>query len=143
MGFVKRAGVRRRAGLTLLEVLVVLLALTIGAVLVVPYWQAHRVRLRRVDARTELLSTAARLSSCHERLNAYQNTACTVSLPVTTAAGTYRLSGEILADSFRLTAQPLGEQESDRECGAFFLDDRGQRGVSGPLAPADCWQGLD
>ncbi len=120
-----------------------MLGLGIVAALAVPYWQEHRIRLHRVDARTELLSTAQRLAGCHERLNAYQNRACTVDLPVTTAAGTYRLTGEILADSYRLTAQPIGEQEADQECGSYFLDESGHRGVSGKLAPTVCWRGQD
>ena len=130
-------------GLTVLEIVVVLLALGIVIALGVPYWQERSIRMHRIDARTELLSTARRLAGCHERLNAYQNRACTVDLPVTTAAGTYRLSGEILADSFHLTAQPIGEQQADQECGSFFLDDRGQKGVSGRLPPVECWRGLD
>lgn len=135
--FPVRRGTR---GLTLLEVVVVLVGLAIALAVAIPYWQSHRIRLHRMDARTELLSTAERLAGCHERLNAYHNSACTVILPVITPAGTYRLSGEILADSFRLTAQPLGEQEADKECGSYFLDDQGHRGVSGSLAPGACWQ---
>jgi type IV pilus assembly protein PilE len=134
---------RPQQGLTLLEVIVALLALGLMIAIAVPSWQQHRIRLHRVDARTELLSIAGRLIACHARLGAYNNDACTVALPVSTAAGTYRLSGEVTADSFRLTAQPLGEQEADRDCGSFLLDERAHRGVTGQLAPVECWKSLD
>ena len=130
-------------GLTLLEVLVVILVLGVAAAVAVPFWQQHRVRLHRVDARTELQSTAERLAGCFARLNVYDNQACTVALPVTTAASTYRLSGEILAGSFKLSAQPLGEQVADRDCGVFFLDDRGRQRVSGRLSAEECWRAVD
>jgi len=76
------------AGLTVLEVLVVLVVLGGLAAYAIPAWHQHRISLRRVDARTELAATAQRLTGCRASLAVYDNPACTVTLPITTASGT-------------------------------------------------------
>jgi type IV pilus assembly protein PilE len=121
------------------EVCVVLVVLGGLVWLAIPSWLQHRLRLHRVDARTELVSTAQRLTGCFARLGVYDNPACTVALPVATAANTYRLTGEIDAGRFLLRAEPLGEQAEDRECSTYLLDHLGQRSVSGTVPPAQCW----
>lgn len=130
---------RCRGGTTLLVLLLGLMAGVVLALVAVPAWQAHRLRLHRVDARTELLSTAQRLADCYERLQAYDNPACTVSLPAVVADSTYQLQGTISAREFALRALPLGEQQADAECGEFQLDHRGQRRVTGKAASSQCW----
>jgi Tfp pilus assembly protein PilE len=131
--------VRQHGGATLLGVLLSLVLSVALALFAVPAWQAHRLRLHRVDARTELLSTAQRLAACFERLQAYDNPACTVSLPAAVADNTYQLQGTVEHGAYHLIAHPLGEQEADGECGDFQLDHQGQRSVSGTLASKDCW----
>lgn len=129
----------QHGGATLLGVLLSLALSVALALFAVPAWQAHRLRLHRVDARTELLSTAQRLAACFERLQAYDNPACTVSLPVAVADNTYQLQGTVEHGAYHLVAHPLGEQTADADCGDFELDHRGQRSVSGKLASKDCW----
>lgn len=129
---------RRAAGLTLLEVLIALAVLGALAAFVIPAWQQHRISLRRIDARTELVATAQRLENCRASLNVYDNPACTVALPITTATGSYRVEGELKPRGFRLTAKPLGEQAGDA-CGEFSVDHAGARSVSGSKPAAECW----
>jgi type IV pilus assembly protein PilE len=129
---------RHAAGLTLLEVLIALAVLGAVAAFAIPAWQKHRISLRRVDARTELVATAQRLESCRASLNVYDNLACTVVLPITTATGSYRVEGELRPQGFRLTAKPLGEQVGDA-CGEFSIDHAGARSVSGSKPAAECW----
>lgn len=128
-------------GLTLVEVVVTLLLLGVLTAIALPSWQQHQIRLRRADARSELLSIAGRLSACFARLSAYDNPACTAALPAVTAGNTYRVTGEIGPSSFRLQATPLGAQIADQGCGAYSLDQHGQREASGTLPPGQCWQG--
>ena len=129
---------RRSAGLTLLEVLIALVVLGALAAFAIPAWQKHRISLRRVDARTELVATAQRLESCRASLNVYDNPACTVALPVTTATGSYRVEGVLEPQGFQLTAKPLGEQTGDA-CGEFTVDHAGARSVSGSKSASECW----
>ena len=129
---------RRVAGLTLLEVLVAIVVLAALAAYAIPAWQKHRITLRRVDARTELVATAQRLKSCRASLAVYDNPACTVALPITTATGSYRVEGELKPQGFRLTAKPLGEQGADA-CGEFSIDQDGKHAISGTQSAGDCW----
>ena len=130
---------RQHGGATLLGVLLSLVLSVALALFAVPAWQSHRLRLHRVDARTELISTAQRLAACFERLQAYDNPACTVVLPAAVADNTYQLQGTVEHGAFKLTAHPVGEQAADADCGDFQLDNAGQRSVSGVLAAKDCW----
>ena len=82
-------------GLTLVEVVVTLLLLGVLTAIALPSWQQHQIRLRRADARSELLSIAGRLSACFARLSAYDNPACTAALSAVTAGNTYRVTGEM------------------------------------------------
>jgi type IV pilus assembly protein PilE len=138
------AGVQRRSpharvsGLSVLEILIVLAVLVGLAAYAVPAWHQHRISLRRVDARSELLAIAQRLQQCRASLAAYDNPACTVRLPILTATGSYRLEGALGDRGFRLVAVPQGEQVAD-PCGQFLLDDRGARSVTGSLTAAACW----
>ena len=129
---------RHVAGLTLLEVLVAVVVLVALSAYAIPAWQKHRLTLRRVDARTEVVATAQRLKGCRASLAAYDNPACTVTLPITTATGSYRVEGELKPQGFRLTAKPLGEQVADA-CGEFSIDQDGKHTVSGTQSAADCW----
>lgn len=130
---------RQHGGATLLGVVLSLVLSVALALFAVPAWQAHRLRLHRVDARTELLSAAQRLAACFERLQAYDNPACTVSLPAAVADNTYQLQGTVEHGAYHLVAHPLGEQAADADCGDFELDHQGQRRVSGTLNSKDCW----
>ena len=134
----RRPRPRRAAGLTLLEVLVTLAALGALAAFAIPAWQQHRITLRRVEARAELLATAQRLEACRASLAVYDNVACTVTLPLLTAMGSYRVEGQVTSQVFHLTAKPVGEQVGDA-CGDFSLDHAGARGVSGSIPSGECW----
>ena len=130
---------RQHGGATLLAVLMSLVLSVALALFAVPAWQANRLRLHRVDARIELVSAAQRLASCFERLQAYDNPACTVSLPAAVADNTYQLQGSVEHGAYHLVAHPLGEQAADADCGDFQLDHQGRRSVSGALGSKDCW----
>jgi type IV pilus assembly protein PilE len=129
---------RYTVGLTLLEVLIALVVLGALVAFAIPAWQKHRISLRRIDARTELVATAQRLQSCRASLSVYDNPACTVALPISTATGSYRVEGELKPQGFRLTAKPLGEQVGDA-CGEFSIDHAGARSVSGSKPAVECW----
>jgi Tfp pilus assembly protein PilE len=130
--------IARGAGLTLLELGALCAVLAVAAYFAVPAWHQHRISLRRVEARTELAALAQRLAGCHKTLGVYDDAACTITLPVTTATGAYRVEGELQREGWRLVARPLDEQQSDG-CGALGLDDHGVQTASGTLPVAECW----
>jgi Tfp pilus assembly protein PilE len=130
--------IARGAGLTLLELGALCAVLAVAAYFAVPSWHQHRLSLRRVEARSELVALAQRLDGCHKALGVYDDAACTVELPVTTATGAYRVDGQLHRDGWSLVAHPLDEQQRDA-CGALGLDDHGARKAHGGLPAAECW----
>lgn len=134
--------IARGAGLTLLELAVVCVLLGVGAYFAVPAWHQHRISLRRVEARSELVALAQRLEGCRQSLGVYDDAACTISLPVVTATGSYRVEGSVQKDGWQLAARPLDEQRGDA-CGSLALDHRGARSTTGKLPAAECWGGED
>ncbi|MEY4760943.1 MAG: hypothetical protein RLZZ200_799 [Pseudomonadota bacterium] len=134
--------IARGAGLTLLELAVISALLGAGVWFAVPAWQQHRISLRRVEAHSELVALAQRLEGCRQSLGVYDDAACTISLPVVTATGGYRVEGSVRKDGWQLAARPLEEQVSDA-CGSLTLDHQGTKSATGTLPPTECWGGED
>jgi type IV pilus assembly protein PilE len=132
-----------QAGVSLIELTVAVVVIAILVAVAIPAYRHHVLRLKSVDATRELRMLALRLAECHKRTGSFTRlddtqSAC-IGLPYPIPEGTYSISGEIAADSFLLTASPLGSQEVDSRCAAFTLDHRGQQGVTGSGTTQDCW----
>jgi len=146
-------GRRRRAqGVTLVEIIVAAVVLTILVAIAIPAHRAYVIRVNRSDAHRDLLALAGQLQRCFERTGDYRLEAAGVSnpcvqLPLLNAEGTYTVSfapDGIAADRFRLVATPQGAQAADTRCGGLTLDERGTRGITGSSrSPADCWGSAD
>jgi type IV pilus assembly protein PilE len=140
---------RRPRGVTLLELVIVLVVLGILVAVAIPTYRSYAIRMNRGDARRDLVALAAQLQRCFARSRDYRveaqgsPVAC-ITLPSTNAEGSYTVNwdaGEPTASSFRLVATPQGRQAADSRCGSLTIDQAGQRGVSGSLSPQECWQG--
>lgn len=140
------AGPRKslQCGLTLVELAVAVVVVVIVAAIAIPAYRHHVLQVKSVDATRELQALVLRLEACRRRTGSYahmddQKNACLV-LPYSIRERTYRISGEISADAFLLTATPQGSQADDVRCGAFTVDHNGQQGVTGRSSPRECWQ---
>jgi type IV pilus assembly protein PilE len=140
---------RRPRGVTLVELVIVLVVLGILVAVAIPAYRSYAIRMNRGDARRDLVALAAQLQRCFARSGDYRveaqgsPVAC-ISLPATNAEGSYTVdwdAGEPTAGSFRLVATPQGRQAADSRCGRLTIDHAGQRGVTGSVAPRECWQG--
>lgn len=133
---------RRKAqqGVTLVELLVVILIVGILAGIGIPSYRQYTIRVRRADAKIELTSAAQRLERCFTRFNAYNNAGCTLAVPYLTPDGTYNITGNINAATFTLTATPQGPQASDADCANFMLNQTGTQTVSGAKTAIQCWK---
>lgn len=135
----------RQHGVTLIELLIVVAIVAILMAVGIPGYRQHMIRVKRTDAKRELLQVAGRLERCFTRTNDYTvadnaGTDC-VTLPYTNAEGTYQISGNITAAAFALTATPQGGQANDGACNAFTLNQLGTQGVTGSGTAAGCWGG--
>jgi len=130
----------RRAGFTLLDVLIAVSIVAILASLALPSFRDAFQRGRRVDAMTSLLSVQV----AQERWRANHTTYADLDAlgwSDTSTEGHYQLRLEqISAGSFFATAEPHadGTQVGDA-CGTFALDQRGPV-VTTEYADGACWR---
>jgi len=133
---------RRQPGMSLIELLVVMVVVGILAAIAYPSYRQYVVRTNRTDAKAALEQGRQVLERCFTRFNAYDAADCEVDFdpPVTLPSGTYRISAVLAPGTFVLTATPQGAQAADdARCGNFTLNELGQRGVSGTDTAAQCW----
>lgn len=136
----RRATLRRGGfGFSLLELLIVLLAMAILIAVAWPVYKDSVHKVRRADARIALLQAAQRLERCHTRNDSYSHASCVVA-PLS-PDGYYRITEPDPRgpSSFLLRATPIGVQAGDAgSCARLEIDHRGQRNAAGKAAEA-CW----
>lgn len=136
-------------GITLLELLVVLVLVAIVASLALPAFRQQMMRVHRTEAIIALLELQNAEEKYFLRHNAYTSelsAAPPIGLGLATASSSnrYLLSIALALDgqSFiaTATATPGGAQAEDHECLAFSIDARGRRAVSGTRDARYCWK---
>jgi len=136
-------------GVTLLEIVVVLLVVGIIAALALPAYRQHLVRVHRSEATTMLYEIAAAQERFYLRHDSYTSdlgSAAQLGLGLadTRTGSRYSFSVALANDgqTYIATATPTsdGGQHSDGECLAFSIDQRGRRAVSGSRDTSFCWR---
>lgn len=137
---VQRFAARMR-GITLIELMVVIVIIGILAAVAYPSFQNQVRKSRRADGKAALLETAQELERCYTRFSSYDHADCDVALPADSAEGYYEISAPVLdATTFTLEAAPQNDQVNDTACGELRLTHTGQQGSQGVDADAnDCW----
>lgn len=129
------------AGMSLIEITLVLALLGLMLSFAIPSYQSYLGRGHRVDAIRLLLSAAACQQRYRARHGAFNTTRCTGN----SVSEFYRLRIEPERQSssheFVLIAEPLNRQKNDI-CASLSLDHSGTRGISGPKDRLQkCWAG--
>ena len=138
---------RSQSGVTLMELLIVIVVVGILTAVAYPTYRKQVVRSKRTDAKVALQQAAQALENCFTRFHTYDSDDCdaldALENPPGLASndGTYRLRVSDLDDlTYTLTATPQGGQaHDDTECGNFTLTQSNQRGVSGGKSATECW----
>lgn len=139
---------RRKAGFTLIELMITVAIVAILAAIAYPSYTQHVRRAHRADAKTALLSNAQFLERNFTESNAYNKgpgganiTAASLPYPYSPSGddAIYNIGLTVTATSYTLTATPASGGAMDGDvCGALTLNHLGVKGV-GSGTVAECW----
>lgn len=132
----KHRKVRKIAGLTMIELMIVVAVLTIIVTIAVPSYRAQALRANRTDALDELLRQAAfqqRQFTINNQFSAVAN--------YTTQRGSYQIQTTIAnaGQTYTLSAVPQARQTEDT-CGTLQLTSVGEKTATGGDNQR-CWAG--
>lgn len=147
---------RRQRGVTLMELLTVVVIIAILASISIPTYRNYLIRTQRAEGKTALLQLQAAQEKFYLNGNAYTDDVTGASpdglgLPGNSETNKYDITVDLGADGqgYTAIATPAagGGQEDDADCDTLTLTDTGVRGVTigGTVSTsrdviAQCWR---
>lgn len=138
-----------QAGVTLIELMVVMVIVAILAGIAYPSYQKSIAKTRRKAAEACLSSYAGFMERYYTTNLSYVDsggnapTLPTLDCATTSNTGahyTYSFSGAVAPSTFTLRAVPKTRQSSqDSQCGTLTLSNTGAQNVTGSAGVAGCW----
>lgn len=130
---------RHLRGFTLIELLITLACIALLTSLAWPSYQSLILRSQRAQARVTLLQAAHWLERAASANGSYPATSDIPSSVLQIDGQHYKISVISTAQSYSLSATPLGVQAADA-CGTLTVNHLGLRGVQGASqTAAQCW----
>ena len=126
-------------GFTLIELLIALACVALLASVAWPNYQSLMARSQRAQARAALLQAAHWMERAASANGSYPLTADVPASVLQIEGQRYKMTVATTAQSFSLSATPLGTQAADA-CGVLTLNQLGVRSVQGASqTAAQCW----
>jgi len=135
---------RRQRGVTLMELMIVVVIVGILASVGYPAYREHSLRAARSEGRNALLAAASRQEQFFLDNKSYADDLADLGMPADTEHDKYQVAVDAetadcpIESCYALTATPVGRQVDDTVCGNLTLNSNGTRGASGD-DPAACW----
>ena len=140
----------RMRGVTLIELMSVVVILAIVATIAVPTYRKYLIRAQRSEGKIALLQLQTAQEKFYLQNNAYTDKVTDSStaespglgLPGTSETGKYKVTVKIAdgGQAYTATATPQTGQADDKDCAKLTLTERGVRGISGTKNPEFCWK---
>lgn len=129
---------RRQSGVTLMELLTVVIVVSILASLAVPSYRRYLLRAQRSDATTALLRMQSAQEKHFLQYGVYVTTTANIpnahsagglGLPITSERGYYNMAVAATATGYTFTATPVpgGGQADDTSCVSFTVNEAGTK----------------
>jgi len=137
----------RMKGVTLIELMIVIVIVAILASIAVPSYRNYVLRSHRVEAKTALLNLAAAQEKFYLQNNTYATNSLLTTAPpsglglaATTENGWYTvaIANGANAAGFSATATATGTQTADGDCASFTINQLGVKSATGDK-PTVCW----
>lgn len=133
----------RQTGVTLMELMVVMVIIGILTAIAYPSYREQVRRSNRTEAKIALQQRAQAFEKCFTRYMDYTNAACDgAATAANTPDGNYNVTvpaATLTATTFVILATPLGGQLSDAKCMNFTINEAGTRGRTGTAPIENCW----
>lgn len=142
----------RQRGVTLVELMTVVVIIAIIASIAVPTYRRYLIRAQRSEAKIALLQLQTAQEKFYLQNNAYaSNTNLSTASPTglgisnTTETGKYTIAITTYGaagQSYTATATPKsgGGQTDDTGCTSYTITDRGTKGATGSSTAQTCWR---
>lgn len=140
----------RMRGVTLIELMTVVVILAIVATIAVPTYRKYLIRAQRSEGKIALLQLQTAEEKHYLQNNAYTDKVTDsplaetpgLGLPGASETGKYKVTVllEEGGQAYTATAEPLIGQADDKDCGSLKLDERGTRSITGTKTPEFCWK---
>lgn len=129
-------------GVTLIELMIVIIVVAILASIAVPSYRQYVLRSHRTEAKAALMNLAAAQEKFYLQNNTYTDELTDappdgLGIPDTTENGSYTIAITAGADAtaFSATATATGGQAQDTHCASFTINQAGVKTATN----ADCW----
>lgn len=140
----------RMRGVTLVELMTVVVVMAIIASIALPTYRKYLIRAQRSEGKIALLQLQTAQEKFYLQNNSYTDKVTTPStaatpglgLPGTSETGKYQIMVALGGggQSYTATATPLVGQNDDKDCAKLTITERGVRGVTGTKSPEFCWK---
>jgi type IV pilus assembly protein PilE len=134
----------RQHGVTLMELLIVVVIVGLLAAVALPSYRENAMRAARSDARTALQEALSRQEQFFLDNRTYTNSLAALNLAAATENDYYTVSidaataGCPISRCYTMRAVPQGRQADDTQCAALTINSSGTKSATG-TEPASCW----
>ncbi len=141
----------KHAGMTLIELMIVVLIIGILAAIAYPSYRDSVLKGNRSEAKMALMQGAQELEKCYTRYSTYVYNVATspcataqtlAGAGIASTSGKYLVTaaaGDITASTYKLTATPQGAQADDLKCGTLTQSQDNSHTATGTSGVAGCW----